>query len=416
MFRHRSIIVVVLLLSVTAGCRLHRPQRSSCCGIDICKANRAAAALNTTDCCEGLSVSFDGIPAEHRPMWSSLDELHSGPVLRIGLEDCCCVAALNSPVANLIDKERKAICCEKGCVECIDRFLGGQAQTQRNKSAGNAGELLLRLVEVQLQEQLLQQAFAKLDQLFATVDQADQVGMATDQAAAELESREIELKRKLVELDTARLKLTMKLNLILGIDSCDPRPIEPCFELIPQPEDLDANELVIFALMHRPEVSSMKRLGASECNDECLRLISQLDPRLGIGLASPTRCLLPRLRNRSEASRCIRKKQIQELKSSREELIRQEVLDALIAVESGYEKLTLHGEELARLDRRRAVIDAAAELDSQQTYIDAIENWVESQQVRSERISTAIEYEIAKVRLREATGQWICECGLCDER
>lgn len=419
--RKTRLVVLLAILLIPGGCHHRSGHRSNCGHIDLNKASDAAAILAATTCQPGIRVDFDISANSNLTGSSNIDSLTSGEPLSIGLNDCCCVAALNSPIANLIDRERKAVCCELGCVACVDRFLSGQALEQRNKAAGNAGELFLRLVEVNLQRQLLEESIAKKGELEQAEKIADVNGLATEQADAELQSQSIALQKKLVEVNQAEAALSVKLNLILGIDSCCPRAIQPCFDLLPEPVELDIDQLVILGLSDRPELSAMCVTGGtggcSGCaaDGDCLALISKIEPRLGSGAASSMRkCLLLQLvGKRSSSSDGIRRQQLDELRAAREELVRQEVIEAVIKIEAGLQRLALENEDLKRLERRNRTIEASTQLDALSAYIDSIENWAEQYQVKAQRISTAIEVEIAKVRLHEATGQWIAQCGLC---
>ena len=122
--------------------------------------------------------------------------------------------------------------------------------------------------------------------------------------------------------------------------------------------------------------------------------------------------LLKNICHHNDRSVGTKNEQYQELKSAQQELVRLEVTQAVLDIQSGYKKLTIAGLDIERLDTRLAALEAGSELEPLPFFLKTIEVWAERQQAKSNQISTAIEFEIAKIKLLQATGQWPQICGL----
>ena len=404
----RMLLAIAILCGVS-GCHV---RRSNCCCLDTSVADANVTIRESANTGE-IRSSFESIEqaADSQPL--EVASFFSQGSTALDLKKCCCAAAINSPIADAIDKERQAMCCCDRYNRCVDEFLAGQALKQRNEAASIAGELFLRLVEIQLQQELLDESNDKLSELRAASKFADEQGFATVDADTEIDKQEIQLRNQHVELEENRTAVTAKLNAVLGISLCSPKTIYPIFELLPVNEPVETCTEIENAFTHRADLQALNQQGCGCMDSECYDILSNLDPRLGIGAkAAVQKCLL--LKNLHSAEDCakgIRNQQFDELKSARRELVRLEVTQAVLAIQSGYKKLSIEDDNVARLETRLEALDYSAELDSLDNYLKTIEVWSEIQMAKSARISKAIDFEIAKIKLVGATGRWpeICE-------
>ena len=408
--RMQSRTTVWLLLCILAtGCRSQHCH--DCSGIRTVSRIDPLTVLPESDSAS-VSASFDGIDlSEPQQAMSFFDS----PPLAVTLDEAICLAARNSRLAGLVDRERKAICCEAGCLSCVDVFLQTQAQEQRVKSAVDAGELLIRLAGIQMQSELLQASKSRIAELMQTLKVADENGLATANTESELNKQRITVERKQVELDAGVFEINSKLNFLLGMDSCYPRQILPRHHFDTHLADLELDRLVIQALSHRPETQALSAFGSCSDQQQCLSILSKLDSRLGLDLSNPvSRCLL-RLRDNDPDECCcrIRQEQIQEIRGLNEERIRQEVLEQAKNVLLEHENMKMENAELRRLELEDDLIDSASELNPKQSFVDSISNFAEQQLAKSKRIAALVEYEVAKLRLDAATGSIdLDSCGL----
>jgi hypothetical protein len=408
-FAVQRLLIVLLFLTLFPGCRHRIWQQCSC--IDTSLADRRLQ-LNCDNTSGEVSSCFEAL--EEVDWESTLSINPCDKSLAISLEECCCLAAVRSHLANIIDRERKAACLTIGYNKCLDRFLAGQSLQQRNRAAAAAGELFLRLVEVHLQTQLLDETRAKLAEWKAASQIAAEQGLATVDADKELDAKEIELDRRAIEARRSHLTLVNNLVQLLDLESDCIEAVEPIYELFPVFEGVDLNVEVRTALEKRPDLSSFRGNPCGGLDPECYSILSQLDPRIGIGVVSKLKKLacLQMLCDRPDPANCVRTKQFQELRTARQQLVKLEVFEAVLNVQASYQKLVLEQKDFTRLQERLQAIEAAAEMDAQGEFLESIQIWVERQEVKSKRTTTAIAYEIAKVKLLEATGEWIEICDL----
>lgn len=402
-FKALNLLLICLSVAAATGCRCGRP------------AGCADPSLPDTT----LDHFSTAKPAYIRTSFAPVDEFGSLTELSIGtffqqdsvmlnLDQVCMIAAQNAPLADTIDKERQALCCQGIENDCVDEFLAGQASLQRNKTASQAAQLFLKLVEVRLQQQLLGESFDKLAELNHASQTASEQGLATVDADIELDKQNIELRKQKADLDHAHVQITAKLNAVLGNSLCSPKSIYPDFELFPVYEELDVCQVFEIGMQNRADLKSMSPGQCGKIDSECASTLTQLDPRLGIGAAKTISiCNLLKIAKglRNDCSECVRNAQLQELATAKQEIVRLEIAETVLELQSSYQKLTIENDNLKRLERRLDALDIASDLNNFDNFLTSIEVWAEKQSARSARISRAIDFEVAKIKLLEATGQ-----------
>ena len=404
-----SIVLFACLVCCASGCHFGR---RPCC-VDTSVAD-ATAVLHESNKTGEIQSSFDAIESgtENQPL--QISQFFGQQSAAIDLQECCCAAAVNSPIADAIDKERKAMCCSGIQNQCVNDFLAGQALMQRNKAASIAGELFLRLVEINLQQELLNESNDRIKELRSASDFASQQGFATVEADNKIDKQEIEIRNQLADLESSNIEVIAKLNAVLGNSLCSPKTIHPIFELFPVYEAVDVCQEIETAFSNRADLAAMNKQQCGCMDTECFSILSKLDPRVGIGVAGAVRkcMLLRKICQLRDPAKCVRKEQFMELKSAREEIVRLQVTEAVLSIQTGYKKLSIENDNVQRLDTRLKALELASQLDSLDAFVNSIEVWGERQKAKSSRISKAIEFEIAKIKLLEATGQWTEICGL----
>ena len=297
----------------------------------------------------------------------------------------------------------------------MDQFLAGQALQQRNKAASLAGQLFLQLAQTRLQQSLLDEAKEKLAELSEASRFVADRGFATAEADQRLQMEKLKLDKQLVELESAQAELQVKLNGLLGIGLCCPKSITPQFELAPAYEELDVCAEITKALHNRPDLNNVCTDECGCISNDCFQIISQLDPRLGLGVsAAIKRCSLIQSLFQQKNCECekLRSRQLQELRTARRDLVRTQVAEAVLDIQKSYKRLVLENQELAELRKRSKALEIASELKPLDSFVERIENWAAQMETQSERFEHAFQYEIAKLKLLESTGEWTDICGL----
>jgi hypothetical protein len=375
----------------------------------------------------GVTADFDAIPKSTELSRSLFESLASGS-MKIDLLETVCAAARNSAKAELIEAERHAVQCQSSNrpSHAIDLILQGESLEQRNKSAGSAAEVFLGLVQVQLQRDLLDASKTHLDELAATIQGASDAKFSTAEGKNELAQGRIRLKESESELNSAEQRLQYQLNLLINPDSVNPDSANfltfaPIHELTLTNQQLDIRQQTEIAATHRPGIQSLQTaISQNPESDTLYSLLGQFDSGLGIHLSSGPitkrllrRKLIEKLSQDEspDGTAETRHRQVQQVMEFKKQEARIQATNALLQLQRSLEKLSILNEDLARLEDRHQQLKSKQKIDAQNSYLDLNRNWVDQQQVKSDRIAAAIEYETAKIKLLEAQGHLITQCG-----
>ncbi len=297
----------------------------------------------------------------------------------------------------------------------IDLILAGQALELRNQDAGRAGELFLRLVEIQLQRQLIAESNLELDELERTLDQAAEAGIATAEGRHELTARRTDLKQSESELETNGQRIQYELNQLFGRSQTGIVLIQPVFELTPRFVELDTRRETAIAESSRPGVQAMQ--AALDCdpdNESVYSLLSQFDRRLGIRLLTGKKITLCSLLSKppTDPTVGLRAGQAQKAVDSLRQQARIEAGEAMLKIQSSYEQVALLVEDVDRLSQRLDQLEASKDVIDGKMFLEKKQVWAERQTARAKLISQAVENEIGRIKLLQSQGRLLDECGL----
>ena len=372
----------------------------------------------------GVEANFNSLPTYESVRQSVLAQVAAPGTTAINLEEVVCLAAQNSQLAEVIDEERHLLRCQQGdqCQElAIDMVLQGESLEQRNTIAGTAGELFLGLVQVQLQMELIKEADSHISELQTKIEAADDAGFATAEGKNEVEKARLQVQQQRSELDSVHQKLTWQLNMLVNPGSDTAIVFQPVHQLNPQAPAVDVRAETTFAETNRAGVKATQMALAS-CGggQAAYRLMKLFDSRLGIQLdAGPIKKQLLRkqltelIGNMESPDSTLqnRKQQANKIIELRKREAAVSAGKALLDQQTAFEKLTIAQADIKRLERRAEVLIASKELDSKDSLLIENENWLELQKAYSSRITAAIEYEVAVLKLDQAKGTLVESCG-----
>lgn len=416
-----ALMLTVVSLSLS-GCCWRGESPSKCCPPFVSGRTPLAVSLKSADA--GVAANFDSLPAYDSIRQSVLAQVAADGTVAISLEEAICLAARNSQLAEVIDEERHLLQCQSddACqTAAIDMVLQGEALEQRNKAAGAAGELFLNLVQVSMQLDLIDQSQQHLADLETRINAADDAGFATAQGRNEVEKGRLKVKRLQSEIDSVLQQLTFQLNLLLSPDENSMIVFRPVYQLNPTAPLTDLKSSIAIAEANRPGIlAAQSAIASGGSLNASYQLLKLMDNRLGVKLDSkPLRKQLLRqqlienlrLAEQPDPTAAHRRQQAAKIVAARKREAAVETGKAILDMQTAFEKLTLIQEDIDRLKRQAKVIEASKEIDAKDVYLRENENWVELQQAKSDRVSAAIEYESAKVRLQQAQGTLIQGCG-----
>lgn len=370
----------------------------------------------------GVTADFGGV-ASYPEVASPTIATAESAALRIDLLETICLAASNSSQADLIEAERHALRCQS-CDRSrpiIDLILQGEALEQRNKSAGLAAELFLGLAQVQLQRELVEESTRHLNNLEMTIEAARDAGLATADGKNELAKGRIRINQSNSDLNAAEQKLQYQLNRLINPDQANSVSFTPVHELNLFNPNIVSSEQTEIAATSRPGIRALEIAVTSQPNSEAIyKMLGQFDSILGIRI--PNRPGVKRLLRRQlmetlakdeapDATLQTRRQQVWKIIEVRTQEAKSQTSDAVAQLQHALEKLAIANEDVARLDARQALLKSKLEIDGQGSYLELNRNFIDLQIAKKDRISAAIEFETAKIKLLQAQGHLILKCG-----
>ncbi len=411
-------LLVVFLTTMFCGCSLRHSRTPTRCAPYISQRHDFQAVPKPVGA--GVQSDFDSIGDYRTVRRSLIEPLTPENALSVDLNEVLCAAARNSALADLIEAERHALACRVD--DCnplaLDLLLQGEALEQRNKSAGAAGGLFLRLVEIELQRELLSESAAHLDQLSDTIQGAAAQGFSTTDGEHELAVGRTRLQAMESKLNTASQRLSCELSGLIGLEG--QALLRPVYDLKPSDLDLDMQQEIQIAESSRPGILAIESALSIGINPEAvLEFLGLSDSRLGlqkriqpVGKRTLIRKVIEKSSLEPDTSNT-RRDQLARLLEGRKGQARNAAEVAVIKIQGSLEKLAIANENVARMRTRAEQLSSKVEIDVQGVYLELNRNWFDLQTAKSERVSAAVEYDSAVIELLQAQGALSEECGFC---
>ena len=424
----RFMVILALFIGLHSGCRTspkqayENPPALQCADI-----TRNEIALPPSQGVAGVSSQFAQIQ-QFDSTGLITGDAPTGGIGFLTIENTICLAAQNSAKANSLETQLRRMAQtpaetleQPECRNTFNDAIRAQIIEERNRSASLAAQLFLGLVEVQLQRELLVESRARLAKIKNTIEAADQEGFATAEPKAQLAKQSVQLAEKESELHYNDQKIRTQLSALLAVDPST--QLEISYDLRPAPHYVDLQTEQATALATRAELVQLQNLLANwnECaTNLASSLLALADPRMRVELAklkqlAETSCiwsfLRPEEENYDPCEDISVRQQTEQYFENNRDVVFLNIKLAAVDMQNAFEQMVIADDEIQRLEKRVELIEAKRELDATQAYIDLQENWFDTLQARSTRISQAIKYESAQIRLAEATGTLTELCG-----
>ena len=328
-------------------------------------------------------------------------------------------AVQGSTVANLLDAERVALgcqvqrgdsqqCAQIGLWQAVLREL---AREDRNKSGGEAVSVYWRIVGLESQLNLLQQAEAELDDL-AELSRAAESLSLPDGESEDLRYQQLELEDKRIQAEFA----LRKLRHLLAEKTKQPAEVAESAALTDtlglKSMGADMAEAIAEAEANRGSLRAIRTL--CRCMNEntlpaARQMLSILRPGIGISLAKSSKpffSLLSIHDRRSNESRdlCSRRRQCWQLGQDTADMIRVQVVQARIDLDLAIARHEL-AEETASLARQNVDVKTMeVDLDQSPVGSDKLAR-LDALNADSEAIQRAVDSAVAEVALQQAMGK-----------
>lgn len=418
-------LLVVFALTILCGCSLRRAERPTCC--PPYASQRGCLVLSEKQPGLGVQSDFAAISEYRANRGSIIGPIAPSNSMVIDLNEAICAAARNSELAELIEANWHVIKCrsQNNDTTALDSLVHGEALEQRNKAGGSAGKLFLGLVEVNLQRELLEETRQHLDELAETIRVAANEGFATADGENELAAARLQFKSVESKLNSSEQLLISQLNALVNIDSENLIALQPVYELRPADLHLDPQTQVELAETNRPGICALKCASCSCLQPaEILRLLLG-QPGTQQGPESASHPLEQRIihnvlmkhverQNSIDPAANTQRDQLARMLEIKKNQARTETRAALIKIQSSHDKLAIVNEQITDLNAKAVQLQAKQELDARGTHLEMHKNWSQLQTAKSDRVTTAIDYDKAILELLEAQGLLLTRCGYCN--
>jgi len=400
-------IATLLVLAGAVGCAGR--QLRDCWGM-------AAGAPEIIDCepTERRSVIPDvtAIPP--------LDEFTEHPKPRYCLlreHDAMCLAARNARAANLLEKESYAVeeqvrhANARESVELTRALLVQLAQHDRNRTAGQALELFLRLAEAEGAAENVTRRVQITDSILSDIDALRQQGIVPPVSRSEVARGRLELLHEQVELRVTAQQLHDQLVEQLDVVLADGLRFWPEADLVVHAERPDVPSAVATAMARRADLAALRLVmgaGDTALLDVSRTFLSEQHPALGRTDNQARIGWLFRHAVAGEAN--VRRWQLAELLGDQEQSVARAVTRAAELVGERLEQIALTQQRVTLAREHVENVRQQQQVRGGQLPIRQAE--LELLAAELDLLHDVIEWKIAQVRLQQAQGQLPAMCGL----
>lgn len=398
--RRRWLTGLLVLALLSSGCAWRRCCPSSGCDgpvvLDCQRVERQAISPDVSAIEPRSSVEFE------ESLYCNLAE-----------REAQCLAATTAPLARLLEQEADALAAQHslhhGRSDCTQQILLLQATQERNRAAGAALQIFLRLAEAEAGAANLRERLQEVKRLLGDVQRLQAAGVESTLSQASVEAQQLELLHKQVDLEATIEDLNHQLVTLLGIEPPGSR-LWPDADLRVDPAVPPVEQAQQLALQQRCDLAALRM--AICCDVEVMRtLLRQSNAGLGLSSSCGACAALHLLARRAEGD--IRSEQLDAAVNQQERTIINDVARAIATMEARVVQIGLSRQRLealkaqhARLEKKRE-IDATAAFEARKARLDVLAG-------EQDLLHDVIEWKLAVTRLRELQGELGRECGfLC---
>lgn len=323
-------------------------------------------------------------------------------------------AIQHATIARMLDSERSAVGCglnrddpnQCAQVGLIQAVLRETARHDRNQSAGEALSVYYRIVGLQRQLELLDEADEELSTLIGMADSAAKLNLPVDDPN-ELRRRRIDVQDQQVQATFGMLALRKRLAGLTGQSPAAASVAVLSDSLALELITLDRDAAVAEAMAERADLRAVQTL--CRCMNKrslpaARTLLGVLQPGLGLSLISASKtCLLGR-RNADDGDDLgCRRQQCRQLEQSTRHSIREQVLQAELDLQQALERRRLASTKATLAADAATQQKGAVEIGQAAIGSDRLANLI-SLEADGEAVQRAIDVAVAEVKFRESRG------------
>lgn len=345
-----------------------------------------------------------GQPTSGLPL--TVDE---GLIRNLTLGECQNLAFNSSALGNALNQESTLVnsqnCGTGETPRCVSRITCLQAEHERVKSAGQATEAFLNLVDVYLQHEILLESMEEVDRASSVLNKLKENEIEVDVDPRELDRQENMLEEKAAELLYAQQQATTGLSLLLNLNVDNTTPIWTQYENLETDPIPELQSAVDVAFENRKDLAALNELACC-CGPEVMELIRSstqtLHPLIGLKFG-PKRKWNFLVQKELEQEACCRCEQIVDVVRAKKKLIRLEISQLVQSMNRRARLIYLKKSTVESL--RKSLDEAEKAVDIKPLdFKTQTENKAAWLQARSELIHEIVALEIDRSKLTAAQG------------
>jgi hypothetical protein len=350
--------------------------------------------------------------------------------------ECQCLAAQNSSLANLLDRERYAL--EDARPLCRDTLLAAlfprhcdvkatrlrlailfySAREARNRAAGSALELYLRLAETEAQTDLLNLSHTDLADAIRRSEELAKQGFRVPADLTALRRQLLDVEADRIRARAGLVELNGRLKTSTGLDDlpCDDW-LWPILDAVVCYDPIDVEAAVGIALANRAELNLLRTVN-QDLDGQTLPVIREylksLSGLLGahVGPAKPAEAVIALLKEfltGRAAEKALREGQLQQLLAERERAVADEVRRAAANLAIRSRLVALSRERALNAEARRKEAEDKARSGAV-SYLEVLNANLDWYKMRSQLVIDVMAWHTAAVQLRQAMGLLVLDC------
>ncbi len=327
-----------------------------------------------------------------------------------------CQAACCWPLAKLLDQRASTLLAEaqsrheraQTSARLQAHFLQHQAAAQRDVAAGLALKTYYSWIANKQQLQLVEEGLQLQREQLATQEALIQKGIAIPDPTA-LDRKRLELEDNRVQLNLAERQLAAGLSRLTCCQTDLRSSTTEALDI--QPQDIDCDALVRFALEHRHDYLAIVRLCQCLDEDTALSIAQLLTPLVGVGIDMLDLNLLERLSLKHRGDELLNqvRKELKLASDVWRMRIEQSVCDKCQALSAAYERVSIAQEVIRSWETRIAALKRLEELGDARGEALATAR-AELIGARSILMNRQLAAKLAEVELAEAVGDLALRC------
>lgn len=339
--------------------------------------------------------------------------------LRLTADECRVLAIRNAPFADDLDSHpdnappKHPLCQTRRQAESARASAlvrGYAADESRNRAASEALDEFFQLAQAEGQFDLLVQAHHELLEQYRAAEEVVAQGLRDRAGVDELRVQVLDVEAQMARLTAGSGQLNAALRARLGLPAGERLPLWPEDPLRVQPEDPDIEQAVAIGLKARPDLNGLRVLLNEPGGEDLMRaVLAGANPLLAVAKAAgPVGMAIAILCHKAKTDAEAMRRSVASLLAARERQADAEIRAAVANLHGAKAVVVARAAEVRRQAGRVADLEKRHQAGLQ-VAAELIKARLDLLKAKGDLIKAAAEWNIAGVKLRQATGMLVRE-------